>query len=387
MLFDSKGLVATNIVYWGLIVSLALFFTPLQSVWASSYPVRGVLAGMDIDTRADSALVQTMLDESERDGESVSCPQDKPVPGADYFRGLTEAYSADVATLVLVQCLARIPKIQRSQSLFLSEWVAVQSGPDTLREAFLGASAQQYVILFVPGWAYQSNGHVTGANLEIPRQIVSAAGFENHLVPIDEFGSVTASAAIVAEQILQHGQKKLVIVSASSAGPAVAMALGMPNAKTEQVAAWLNIGGVLRGTPVVDYFRPWPKSWLLKIAGLVEGWQHSAIRSLSVQESKPRFATLVMPQHVTIVNYIGIPFSGDITPFAQKFYPILKKQGPNDGLTLITDALAPGYTIMAIGSDHFVREDPEIDNKTAALLSTVFRLIDLDEGAGQLTGM
>jgi hypothetical protein len=42
---------------------------------------------------------------------------------------------------------------------------------------------------------------------------------------------------------------------------------------------------------------------------------------------------------------------------------------------------------MAIGSDHFVREDPEIDNKTAALLSTVFRLIDLDEGAGQLTGM
>jgi len=50
-------------------------------------------------------------------------------------------------------------------------------------------------------------------------------------------------------------------------------------------------------------------------------------------------------------------------------------RGPNDGLTLITDALAPGYTSMAIGSDHFVREDPEIDIKTAALLPTLFKLM------------
>jgi hypothetical protein len=50
--------------------------------------------------------------------------------------------------------------------------------------------------------------------------------------------------------------------------------------------------------------------------------------------------------------------------------------GPNDGLTLITEALAPGYTVMAVGSDHFIREDPDIDMKTAALVPVLLRLIE-----------
>jgi hypothetical protein len=48
----------------------------------------------------------------------------------------------------------------------------------------------------------------------------------------------------------------------------------------------------------------------------------------------------------------------------------------NDGLTLITEALAPGYTVMAVGSDHFIREDPDIDMKTAALVPVLLRLIE-----------
>jgi hypothetical protein len=361
------------------LISLALFAMPFESSWSASYALKGELAGIAIDTRVDSPLVQAMFDESQTDSSRISCPGDDPIPSAESLRSVTKSYSPDVATLVLIQCLARIPDIQRSQYLFLQELAAVRRGEDARRRAFLDARARQYLVLFMPGWSYQSNGHITGADLRIPRQILSDAGFENYLVPIPEAGSVSQNAAILADAIERYNHKQIIIVSASSAGPAVALALGENAQRNARVAGWLNIGGVLRGAPIIDYFQPWTKSWLLRIACMVEGWEYSHIRSLSMAESKPRFSALTLPSHITVVNYIGIPFSGDITDFAADFYPILKKLGPNDGLTLITDALAPGYTIMAVGSDHFVREDPEIDLKTAALVPTLFKLMQVDE--------
>jgi hypothetical protein len=44
----------------------------------------------------------------------------------------------------------------------------------------------------------------------------------------------------------------------------------------------------------------------------------------------------------------------------------------------------PGYTIMALGVDHFVANDPEIDLKTMALLPVMFTLID-ESKSGLLT--
>jgi hypothetical protein len=61
-----------------------------------------------------------------------------------------------------------------------------------------------------------------------------------------------------------HSGKKIILVSASSGGPTVALALNDPTiAHNPQLVGWLNICGVLRGTPVIDTFLPWPKSLLL----------------------------------------------------------------------------------------------------------------------------
>ena len=371
-----SSLVFKGVVSRAIIASF-LFVAPLMPAWSASYPMKGMLAGVDVDTQVDSLLVQRMFDESLLDNSSVECPGNGLNPGNDYLRSVTENYSADVATLVLIQCLIRLPDVRAAQAMFHRELASVRSEEEVQRSAYLDSRAEIYMVLFMPGWAYQSNGHLTGADLRIPRQIVSDAGFENYLVPIPEAGSVSENAAILEAEIRRYGHRKLIIVSASSAGPAVALALGREGADTTPVAAWLNIGGVLRGAPIIDHFQGWTKSWILKIACWVEGWEYGDLKSLSRQESRPRFASLTLPPHITVVNYVGIPFSGDVTSFAENFYPILKKLGPNDGLTLITDALAPGYTIMAIGSDHFVREDPAIDEKTAALLPTLFKLMDI----------
>ena len=363
---------------------IILVFLFIQSGCSSAYSLKGELAGIPVDTEVDSELVQRVYDNSKGESELFSCPENYQLPTQVRLREVTEMYSADVATLVLTRCLERIPKNKVSQQVFLQEVALVRASGNSegiKHQTYLDSRADQYLVLFMPGWDYKTNGHLTGADLQTPRRIIDDAGFEGVIVPIPEAGSVKRNAQVLLNTLEQyeamerHRHKQFIIVSASSAGPAVALAL---NDKGDHfpVVAWLNIGGVLRGAPVIDHLLPWTKSWLLKLACLFEGWNYSDLKSLSVNESKLRFEQIVLPSEVTIINYVGIPFSGDITPFAEKFYPILKKLGPNDGMTLIADALAPGYTILAIGSDHFVREDPEIDIKTAALLTTLIKLVE-----------
>lgn len=51
---------------------------------------------------------------------------------------------------------------------------------------------------------------------------------------------------------------------------------------------------------------------------------------------------------------------------------MLRPYGPNDGLALLTDEIAPGsLTVVALGNDHFFAEDADIDRKTAALIKLV----------------
>jgi len=250
---------------------------------------------------------------------------------------------------------------------------------DPHQAAFLNRKAQEYLVLIVPGWGYQTNADETGSDLAAPRAIITSLGFENHLVPIENTSSVEGGASILVATVSKHLQsgKKIILVSASSGGPIVALALGDPAiANHPRLTGWLNICGVLRGTPVIDTFLPWPKSLLLRTVAWYEGWHYADVLSLSRLHSKPRYEHFTPPAQLTIVNYIGIPFSGQVSELGSDLYAMLKAQGPNDGLTLIPDALAPGYTIIAVGMDHFVNNDPEIALKTAALIPVMLKLIE-----------
>jgi hypothetical protein len=74
-----------------------------------------------------------------------------------------------------------------------------------------------------------------------------------------------------------------------------------------------------------------------------------------------------------VVNYLGVPFSGDITRGGRFGYRRILPQGPNDGLTLLPDAIVPGgETLVKLGLDHYYL-DPRIDQKTAALARLLLR--------------
>ena len=294
---------------------------------------------------------------------------------------LAAALSVDLATLYLIQTLSADPTNAAAQTLFEEELARVRA----LERAAGGglatcvAALDLPTLLFAPGWFYESNPG-TGAAFTAQRRLFDRLGVDAQLIEVAENGTVEANAAIVADEIRRVGAAgdTVILVSASKSGPEVAHALGhlLAPAEAAPVQAWVNVGGLMKGAPLADWATRWPQRWL---AGLYYWYQGldpgESIASLTTERSASRFAQESIPAHVLIVNFVGVPLSGHISPGAEFGYGVTRKAGPNDGLTTIVDELAHGGpAIIQVGLDHYYR-DPEIDLKTLALTLTV--LIEL----------
>jgi hypothetical protein len=353
-------------------------------------PVSGELAGQEIETTVDSesaryylehylsnkrsdSQLDSLIDEIHRQNEISGCDR-------EFLRALSEKFSVDFASLYLAKYILEDETNRAVQTVYQTELEKVRS---EFKGGFSPSSPadSSYLILFVPGWDYAASGAITGADFAKPRRIISGLGIENRLIEIDPNGAVEHNAAVIASTISRYVAtgRQIIVVSASSGGPAAAQALGelLSATQSEPVKAWVNIGGILQGSPVADHYLRWPRSWLMRAVLLFKGWNMESVHSMSVEQSRLRFNRLHFPKHLLIVNYLGIPLSGDISERAQDFYRVLRKLGPNDGLTLITDEIVPqSATIADLGIDHFFDEDPEIDLKTVALARTILHLLE-----------
>ena len=292
---------------------------------------------------------------------------------------LSQTFSPDFATLYLTQKLLSDSRNRQVHSIFNQELIRAH---DAVVQQMVGSKVieDDYLVLFVPGWDYVDSGAKTGADFAKPRRLLSEMGIRNHLIEINPIGSVEENARVVADHILSYANtgEKVLIVSASSGSPAVALSLGetLTSSEVSHVTGWLNIGGILRGSPVIDHYKKWPQRLVFNIFTWIQGWDTKNIETMSEEKLRARYEQLDFPKTMAIVNYIGIPLSGQITPRAKDGYEIMSQAGPNDGLTMILDEMvADTPTIVSLGFDHFVNEDPEINLKTVALTRTMFRLM------------
>ena len=187
----------------------------------------------------------------------------------------------------------------------------------------------------------------------------------------------------LSKEIIEYSQsgKKIIIGGASSAGPAIHLCLGeqLNKEQRQSVKAWINLAGILQGSPLIEYLQEWPRRWVVNIYMWLRGWHLDELMSMAVEPSRKRFERLSISEDVLIINYLGVPLSGQVSIHSQDKYPLFAQEGPNDGLTLLADAIAPNsMTIIALGRDHFLAEDPRIDAKTIALTKTVISYLEKD---------
>jgi hypothetical protein len=235
------------------------------------------------------------------------------------------------------------------------------------------------LFLLVPGWRYRTDP-ATGADLAQVRAVLERLGLEARLALIEENDTVEENAAALAADIerLAPSGRRLVLVSTSKGGPEAHLALDRLRRAdgAGQVAAWVNIGGLLQGTAIADYWDTWPRSWLAAIGFALRGHHTRAIPSMTTAASRARAAGLQLPPHVLVVNFLAVPRERDLTDWTRGNYAILAEHGPNDGLTLLADAIVPeGITVAELGFDHFFRT-PDLDARIAAMAVAVLALLD-----------
>jgi hypothetical protein len=241
-------------------------------------------------------------------------------------------------------------------------------------------AAADYLFVFVPGWLYRLNP-ASGADLARPRAVLDGIGVATRLVPLDENGTVEANGAALAAAIagLASDGRRLVLVSTSKGGPETHLALDTLGRSdgARHVAAWVNIGGLLNGTALADYWSGWSQRWIAATGfALFVGLGTEAIPSMATAPRRARFAELRVPPGVLVVNYIGAPLTTDLRVDVWGDFEVIAPHGPNDGLTLLADAIVPqGITVVERGLDHYFSA-PDIDTRVAALTAALLGKLD-----------
>lgn len=349
-----------------------------------AFSVDGEFAGQKLHTTVDSAMARYYVESYRGTGprEPVwdaaldamhAALLDDRLPSPRELMQWSRGFSTDTAALLLARQMLKQAEAQPLFGLYRDE---LARSADSRAAPRFDADT---LFLFVPGWLYRTDT-TTGADFARFRTLLADHGARVALAPIAENGTVEHNAALIAQQVRalrsSNASMSVVLVSASKGGPEAALALSMlrDEPAASAVKAWINVGGLLGGTALADQGLTWPLCWLVQLAVLPDG-SFDGIRSLTPERSVQRASRLRLPAHVLVVTYVAVPLSGQLSAMSRDGYRRLRTQGPNDGLTLITDAIAPGgVTIPEFGADHYLRH-PDIDRKTLALARAVMRYL------------
>jgi len=357
-------------------------------------PVHSRLAGQEIRTTVDSEITRYYVEDhltrtrSRPDvdaliEEALKRWESRPLD-SESLRDLSRHFSTDFATLYFMSRLYADSGNRRAQQAFHGHLAALRS-----RSAVGGSPVPErlrlYLIAFVPGYAYKRDP-ATGADFARQRWLLNNAGVHTVLLETDELGTVEENAVVLRDRLrhLAAAHDRIILVSTSKGGPEVALTIGKLMAPTElnNVKAWISVGGLLRGSPSADQALKWPRSWLARIGFFLKGLSPKVIENLSTDTRREVFRQLRFPEHVLMLQYVGVPLSGHIAGYVQGRYEELRDLGPNDGLTLLADQLvAGGIVVTDVGLDHYYL-DPAIDLKTLALAAVV--LDEVERRAGEI---
>ena len=320
-----------------------------------------VLGRRSADARHPAASGDARLtDLGPREPQLGGDAEDTPLPDQALLKKLADKTSMDFAALVFARALAAEPRSRSVQAAFDR---FLQEGPIRAADALRRPRAFPYTLFFAPSWLYRSHPE-NGSDFANQRRILETLGVQNRLIESGESDSVEDNAAVIVRAIRETdcAGGPIVLVSASKSGAEAAVALASLTAEEAVcVAAWINIAGALRGTPLADSALRVPARWLARGIFWLSGWNWDALASLETERSRRRLEGLRLPETITVLNVVAVPVSGSVGFQVYPGYQVLSSHGPNDGVVLLADTVWPGgVNVVALGADHLFarwRED------------------------------
>lgn len=218
--------------------------------------------------------------------------------------------------------------------------------------------AGQATVVIVPGAFYQQFP-ASGADGRVVRLEAERLGWRVETVPLPNFSSLEHNAIALCRWLEACDAERIVLVTLSKGGSDVKCALQRPEAASAfaRVACWINLSGLLDGTPLAGWL--FASSWRSRLTRWLLRWQGCDLRVIPELDRGARLAEpLRLPSHLEAFHVVGFPLRQHATNrLARTNFSRLEAYGPNDGAgILLADACHwPGLLYPLWGADHYLR--------------------------------
>jgi hypothetical protein len=268
---------------------------------------------------------------------------------AEALRALAGREGVDFATAVLYDRLRRStehgPAIDR-----------LEAGAEPTPEELGPVRA---TVAVVPGAFYVEYPH-TGADGRLVRAEAARFGCRTALLPLPSLGPPADNARRICDWLIRRGDETAILVSLSKGGADVKLALARPEAERafRNVPVWVNLSGIVHGTPLADWLLARPlRSLLVRLLLWYRGLSFAVIRELRHGQSDGLDGPLRLPGRLRAIHVVGFPLRRHLTSrLARRGFRRLSPLGPNDAGALLADACRlPGVVYPVWGADHYLR--------------------------------
>jgi hypothetical protein len=232
-------------------------------------------------------------------------------------------------------------------------------------------------VLIAPGAFYREHPRY-GSDGRLVREAAALAGLTVEMLPVASIGGVRENAAIVRDRLATRRNRPsahapLILVSLSKGGADVRLALEQLGTPPSSLRAWIQVCGLVHGTPVADramgsWWRRSPAAAYLAM----RGGRMSLVEELTAGDGTLLSSRATAPPGVLVINVVAFPMRRHTFGITRLRHRFLATRGPNDGLALLRDEIVePGLTLPVWGTDHYFRVQGIPD-----VLSRMFRYIE-----------
>jgi len=284
------------------------------------------------------------------------------LPTAAQMREISARVGIDAATKQLYRSVLNSP--QHGPFIRRIDHICEQRAP----QAWRGDAT----LVIVPGAFYRENPR-SGADGRTVRELAESIGCPTALIPIASRGSLKQNARIICDWLANHPKPPVILASLSKGGADLKMALNEPDAPRafNNVAAWINLCGILDGSPIAQWLLSANPAVLLNRAYFtLRGQGLGFLREVFYGPGTPLDFELQLPANVRMITIAGFPLRQHLcTGLARRCHRRLTHLGPNDGSLILADVCAlPGLIYPIWGADHYLRPETDVRRLVLAIL-------------------
>ena len=241
----------------------------------------------------------------------------------------------------------------------------------------LSADVRNLTWAIVPGAFYREHPE-TGADGASLRSYAKEQGIHCEVVPTQSFGTLDVNTTILQEWLGRRRDEPLVLISLSKGSLEVRRLLERREAAStlHSVRAWINLAGILSGSPLVQWLlkRPW-RATAVRAAFWWKGYDFNVVREL---DRTPELVnpTWSLPRGMDAIHVVGFALNRHLSSaLMRRGHRRLAEYGPNDGAGIVLADIVdwPGMIYPVWGADHYLRTSHD---EMSLLVTRVLNYLD-----------